>query len=113
MKRLEWLQILKGLCIIVSLVPAGNIAIVSKSVAEDPNVSIPRHFQELGLPYGTLWRILHLDLHPYPYKVSQLTDYNIVEPWNRCLNNVTFGNFSNKILFSKETHFTLGGYVSK
>ena len=24
---------------------------------------------ELGLSYGTLWRILHLDLHLHPYKV--------------------------------------------
>ena len=34
-------------------------AIVSKSVAEDPNVSIPCRAQELELSYGTLWRILH------------------------------------------------------
>ena len=51
---------------------AENIAIVSESVAEDPNVSIPRRSQELGLSYGTLWRILHLDLYLHPYKV-QLT----------------------------------------
>ena len=51
---------------------AKNIAIVSESVAEDPNVSMPRRPQELGLSYGTLWRIFHLDLRLYPYKV-QLT----------------------------------------
>ena len=51
---------------------AGNISIVSESVTEDPNVSIPRRSQELELSYGTLWRILHLDLHLHPYKV-QLT----------------------------------------
>ena len=51
---------------------AENIAAVSQSVAEDPNVSLPRRCQELGQSYGTLWRILHLDLHLYPYKV-QLT----------------------------------------
>ena len=38
------------------------IAIVSESVAEDPNVSIHRRSQELGLSYSALWRILHLDL---------------------------------------------------
>ena len=48
---------------------AENIAIVSKSAAKDSNVSIPRRHQELGLPYGTLWRILHLDLHLYPYQI--------------------------------------------
>ena len=45
------------------------IAIVSEGVAVDPDVSIPRRFQELGLSYGTLWRILYLDLHLHPYKV--------------------------------------------
>ena len=48
---------------------AENIAIVSESIAEDPNVSIPRR-SGLGLSYGTLWRILHLDLHLHPYKVQ-------------------------------------------
>ena len=49
-----------------------NIAIVSENIVEGPNMSIPRRSQELGLSYGTFWRILHLDLHLYPYKV-QLT----------------------------------------
>ena len=48
---------------------AENIAIVSESVAKDPNVDIPRRPQELGLSYGTLWRILHLDVHLHPCKV--------------------------------------------
>ena len=42
---------------------AEDIAIVSESVAEDSNVSIPRCSQELGQFYAILWRILHLDLH--------------------------------------------------
>ena len=50
---------------------AENIAI-SESAAEVPNVTIPRRSQELGLSYGRLWRILHLDLHIHPYK-EQLT----------------------------------------
>ena len=45
---------------------AENIAIVSESVKEEPNVS------GIRLPYSTLWHILHLDLHPHSYKV-QLT----------------------------------------
>ena len=47
-----------------------SIAIVSKSVAEDQNVSIPRHSSELGLSYAILWRILHLYLHLHPYKAQ-------------------------------------------
>ena len=42
-----------------------NIAIVSENVAKDPNMLI--RSQELGLSYGTLWRILHLRLHLHPY----------------------------------------------
>ena len=42
----------------------------SQSVAEDPNVSIPPHYEELGLSYGTLWHIMHLGLQLHPYKVQ-------------------------------------------
>ena len=42
---------------------AENIAFVSESFAEDPNVSNPRNAQQLGLSYDTLWRILHSGLH--------------------------------------------------
>ena len=49
---------------------AENIAIVNESVVVDPNVSTPRRSQELGLSYGTLRHILHLELHIYPYKVQ-------------------------------------------
>ena len=48
---------------------AKNIAILSESVAEDLNLFNSRRSQELGLSYGTLWSILHLDLHLHPYKV--------------------------------------------
>ena len=41
---------------------AENITIVSESVFEEPNVSIPPHPQQLGLPYDTLCCILHLGL---------------------------------------------------
>ena len=47
-----------------------NIAIVGQSVAEDRNVSIIYRSQELGLSYGILYRILHLDLDLHPYKVQ-------------------------------------------
>ena len=68
-------------------------AIVTKSVAEGPNVSIPLRSQELGLSYGTLWRILHLDLHLHHKKScscnnrSQLAIHNVVDTWNGYLNN--------------------------
>ena len=34
---------------------------------ENISVAIERRYQELELSYGTLWRILHLDLHLHPY----------------------------------------------
>ena len=46
-----------------------NNSIVSESMAEEPNVSIPRGSQELGLYCGTLQCILYLDLRLHPYKV--------------------------------------------
>ena len=49
-----------------------NIAFVNESVAEDTNIhsSIHRHSQQLGLFYGTLLRILHLNLHLHLYKLQ-------------------------------------------
>ena len=49
-----------------------NISIVSENVVSNSNVWIPLRSRELGLSYGTLWRILHLDLRLHPYEV-QLT----------------------------------------
>ena len=48
---------------------AKNFAIVIENFTKDPNVSIPRRPQGLGLTYGT-WCILHLDLPIHPYKVN-------------------------------------------
>ena len=87
---------------------------------ENSNVLIPRCSEELGLSYGLLWRILHLDLHLHPYKV-QLTQ--LLKPadhsqhhrymeWLLEQQAVDY-NISNKIFFSDEAHFTLRGYVNK
>ena len=57
---------------------AENISIVTESFAEDPNISIPRRSQPLGLSYDTLWRILRLDLDLHPY-YSQLIIHNVVD----------------------------------
>ena len=58
---------------------AENIAIVSESVAEDPNLAIPRRSQELGLSYGTLWHVLHSDLRSQPYKVQITQQLKLVD----------------------------------
>ncbi|KAJ8979493.1 hypothetical protein NQ317_000369 [Molorchus minor] len=50
--------------------PEVNIAAVRQSVRDDPNLSIPRRSQELGLSQTTTWIILHQDLHLKAYKVQ-------------------------------------------
>ena len=50
---------------------AENIAIVTESIAENPNISILSLPQKLGLSCGTLWRILHLNLQLHIYKVPR------------------------------------------
>lgn len=47
-----------------------NIAAVSASVDEDPNLSIPRRAQQLNLSQTTTWRILRKDLGLHPYKIQ-------------------------------------------
>lgn len=46
-----------------------NMAAVSHSVEEDPNLSIPRRAQQLGLSKTTTWRILRKGLAWKPYKM--------------------------------------------
>ena len=46
-----------------------NIAILSESVSEDPNVYILRRPEELGLYCCLLSHILYLDLHLHPNKI--------------------------------------------
>ena len=97
---------------------AENIAIVSESVVENP--SILRRSQELGLSYGTLWRILHLDLHLHLYKVQLMRQLMPADHSQRHRHlewileqQAVNDNFSNKNFFSDVAHFTLGGCVNK
>ena len=46
-----------------------NIAAVNESFAEDPEESIRRRSQQLGLSYGTTWAILRKDLGLKAYKI--------------------------------------------
>ena len=81
---------------------------------------IPRRSQELGLSYGTIWRILHLDLHLLLNKVQpkqelKPTDHaqrRIYVEWvveQLAVDDI----FSNKIFYSHEAHFTLDEYINK
>lgn len=97
-----------------------NIAAVEASVANDPNQSISRRSQELGLSETTLWRILHKDLGLHPYKIKLTQELKPLDHMKRR----TFSNwaldmmeeneeFHRKIIFSDEAHFWLNGFVNK
>lgn len=96
-----------------------NIAAVAESVEEDPTTSINRRSQQLGLSYGSLWRILHLDLHLHPYKVRlaqklERGDHGMRRAYVEWVLQKQQENadFSNQIFFTDEAHFELGGYVN-
>lgn len=97
-----------------------NIAAVQQSVENEPGTSTRRRSQQLGITRGTLRNILHKDLHLHAYKVQLVQE---LKPADHCLRR-TFVNwlfeklnennaFFNKIIFSDEAHFQLGGYVNK
>ena len=98
---------------------AENIVIVSESVAEGPNVSIPCHSQDLGLFYGTLWLYFTFrHLHPYKVQLTQQlrpADHSQRRRYVELVleQQAVDGYFSNKIFFSDEAHFTLDRYINK
>ena len=87
-----------------------NIAIVSESVAEDPNVSIPRQSQELLLFYDTLYSILHLDLHLGPYKVQLIQHLKPADHSQRRRNDGR--QFFEQNFLCRYSTFTLTEYVN-
>ena len=94
-----------------------NIDLVCESVAEDPAVSIRSHSQQVGLSVSTAWGILHKDLSLKAYK-AQITQELKPLDHLKCRSFFNFINeqpadFSQKIMFSDEAHFELGGYVNK
>ena len=92
---------------------AENVANVSESFADDPNVLIPRRSQESGLSYSTLGHILRLDLHLHPYKIKLTQELKPTDHSQRCRyvqlvfkQQAMHGNFSNKIFFSDVLHIS-------
>ena len=97
-----------------------NIEAVRVSVAKSPGTSIRRRSQELQISPNALWRILHKELHLFPYKV-QLTqqllpqDHLCRQEYAEKMLQLVNANhdFHEKILMSDEAHFHLNGYVNK
>ncbi|XP_015432539.1 PREDICTED: uncharacterized protein LOC107188711 [Dufourea novaeangliae] len=97
-----------------------NIAAVRASVQNEPNQSIPRRSQELGICQTTLWRILLKDLHLHPYKIKLTQELKPLDHLRR-RNFSDFvlqkfeenPEFHQKLIFSDEAHFWLNGFVNK
>ena len=88
------------------------IAAVSVSIQNEPNQSIQRRSQELGIAQTTLWRIMRKDfgLHAFKMKLTQeikpLDDLKR-RNFSNCALAKLEGNeeFDGKIIFSDEVHF--------
>ncbi|KZC13180.1 hypothetical protein WN55_05513, partial [Dufourea novaeangliae] len=96
-----------------------NIAAVNESVENEPTTSISRRSQELGIYYGSLWRILHTDLHLHAYKIQLTQEFKKRDYLQRrnfarlIIERATDSLFSSEILFCDEAHFTIDRFVNK
>ena len=88
------------------------IAAVSASIKKEPNQSIPRRSQELGIAQTTLWRIMRKDVSLHAFKIKLTQE---LKPFDH-LKRRNFSNwalakleeneeFHRKIIFSDEAHF--------
>ena len=97
-----------------------NIAAVAESMCEAPSSSIHRRSQELNISETSLRRILHKDLGMKPYKVQLVQKLKPIDhpmcfrfaKWT-CDRLTEDADYGQKIIFSVEAHFDLGGYVNK
>lgn len=97
-----------------------NIARVAASVEEQPETSTRRRASQLQLSRRTLQRILHTDLHLYPYKIQLVQqlhpgDKQLRLEYSRALLNIAENDveFHCKLMMSDEAHFHLNGFVNK
>jgi len=97
-----------------------NIALVQASVQRSPTTSQTRRSEQLGIKRTTLRRILHHDLHLFPYKVQVTQKLLPVDKprrleWAQRVIEMaeTDENFWQTIIMSDEAHFTLTGTVNK
>lgn len=99
---------------------AENIAVVARSVREQPSTSTRHRSQELNISRTSLRRILHKDLGMKAYKVQLVQE---IKPHDHPM-RFRFAewaedrlaedeHFYRKIVFSDEAHFHLAGYVNK
>ena len=83
---------------------------------EDPETSIRRRAQQLGLSKSSPNQFLESDPHLFPYKkhLTQELMLTIKNVWNisKSLHN-KIPDFASKLFMSDEAHFELNGTVNK
>ena len=96
------------------------IAAVSASIQNEPNQSIPRRSQELGIAQTTLWRIMRKDLGLHAFKIKLTHELKPLDHLKR--RNVSNWarakleeneEFHRKIVLCDGAHFWLNGFVNK
>ena len=97
-----------------------KIAAVKQSVKDDPKQSTTRRSLELGISRTSLHRILHKDLNLHAYKIQLTQQLKPIDHFSRRVfsdwlleHRRIDAQFSSKIIFSDEAHFTLNGTVNK
>ncbi|CAG9782220.1 unnamed protein product [Diatraea saccharalis] len=93
-----------------------NVERVSESIQEQPRLSTRKRASVLNLPRTSLNRILHKDLHLYPYKiqiVQALKPSDHVQRLKFVDEMLQKISSFNNILFLDETHFLLNGFVNR
>ena len=107
---------MKGLCIIVSLVPLKISLLLVKVL---PNTRMYRFLVILrNQDSPTAHYGIFCILHPYKIQFTQQLKSDDQSQRRRCVEWVLEqqtgdGNFSNKVFFSDEAHFTLDVYANK
>jgi hypothetical protein len=93
---------------------------VREAIERSPHRSARRHSASLGLSEASIQRILHKDLHFFPYKIQvthALHERDYVNRVNFCQTSLRLINQNqelvNNLLMSDEAHFHLSGFGNK
>ena len=75
----------------------GIMAAVSASIQNEPNQSIPRLFQELGIAQTTLWRIMRKDLGLHACKIKLTQELKPLDHLKRRTIDLLKGKFGERV----------------
>ena len=96
-----------------------NIAAVREATERSPHRSARRHSVSLRLSEASVWRILHKDLHFYPYKIHvthALHEHVYLNRVNFCQTFLQLTNQNqepvNNVLMSNEAYFLYPGLLT-